>query len=214
MQLHPIKVLVVHGSPVAHAGLVAGFSNYGDIEILNPRSGTGHGSAREAPPADVVVADYEQGMKWVRRGREQRFHSPQRVIIVTPSDRESDIRHALDCGARGYMLLDSDFDDLAHGVREVHMGARALSRRVAQQLAESVSGEKLTGRELEVLRLVVNGDGNKMIAHHLDVTVGTVKSHLTAIFQKLGVKSRTQAIAVALRRGLLPGIGSMEEGSH
>jgi DNA-binding NarL/FixJ family response regulator len=214
MQLNPIKVLVVHGSPVAHAGLVAGFSKYGDIEILNPLSGTGPGPAREAPTADVVVADYERGIEWVRREHGQRLHSRQRVIIVTPSDRESDIRHALDCGARGYMLLDSDFDDLAHGVREVHMGARALSRRIAQQLAQSVSAEKLTCRELEVLRLVVKGDGNKTIARHLDVAVGTVKSHLKSIFQKLDVKSRTQAIAVALRRGLLPGTSSTEGGSH
>lgn len=83
------------------------------------------------------------------------------------------------------------------------MGARALSRRIAQQLAESMTGSQLTSREMEILKLVVDGMGNKLIARRLGIAVGTVKSHMKSIFDKLDVESRTQAIAVSIRRGLL-----------
>lgn len=203
MQLSPIKVLVLHRNAVASAGLAAGLGKYGDFEVVEQDSG--HPAAQAiVPPVDVVIADYEQGIECVGKLKASARACVPRVLIVTPSDRESDIRYALDSGARGYMLLDSDFDDLARGVREVYMGSRALSRRIAQHLAESVSCDQLTCREAEVLQLVVAGNGNKTIARRLNVAVGTVKSHLKSIFEKLGVQSRTQAISVALRRGLLP----------
>lgn len=99
-------------------------------------------------------------------------------MIVSLRDRESDVRHALELSVRGYMMLDSEFDDLAEGVREVHMGARVLCRRTMQQLAESFHGDALTLREAEVLRLVVEGMCNKMIAKKLKIALGTVKSNL------------------------------------
>lgn len=201
MQSHPIKVLVIHNNPIAKAGLTAGFRRYRDFEIVDADES---GGGPEGSSADVVVTDYEAGMAMIEKCRPpQSPRASSKVMIVTPSDRESDVRHALERGARGYMLLDSEFDDLAHGVRDVHMGVRALSRRIAQQLAESITGTQLTSREIEVLGLVVDGMGNKLIARRLDIAVGTVKSHLKSIFDKLHVESRTQAIAVSVRRGLL-----------
>lgn len=201
MNSQPIKVLVIHSNPVAKAGLTAGFRRYGDFELVNEDEQAG---PAEHARADVVVTDYEAGMALIDSCRPpQSSRAQSKVMIVTPSDRESDVRHALERGARGYMLLDSEFDDLAHGVREVHMGVRALSRRIAQQLAESITGNQLTSRETEVLGLVVDGMGNKLIARRLNIAVGTVKSHLKSIFDKLHVESRTQAIAVSVRRGLL-----------
>jgi DNA-binding NarL/FixJ family response regulator len=204
----PIKVLVIHNNPIARAGLAAGFKQYHDIELVDaddsPASSFVQPSAHSY--ADVVVTDYDAGMAMIERCRCPQHQAPlSKIMIVTPSDRESDIRHALERGARGYMLLDSEFDDLAHGVRDIHMGVRALSRRIAQQLAESMTGEQLSARELEVLRLVVDGHGNKIIARRLEIALGTVKSHMKSIFDKLQVLSRTQAIAVAERRGLLAG---------
>lgn len=201
MNTQPIKVLVIHNNPIAQAGLTAGFRRYGDIELVDE----GHevGSA-EHPRADVVVTDFEGGMALTNRCRLPHTQvPPSKVMIVCLSDRESDVRHALERGVRGYMLLDSEFDDLADGVREVHMGARVLCRRITQQLAESMTGDQLTSREAEVLRLVVNGMCNKMIARQLNIAIGTVKSHLKSIFDKLNVESRTQAIAVSMRRGIL-----------
>lgn len=203
MQSQPIKVLVIHNNPIAKAGLTAGFRRYGDFEVVDADEGVG---GADDLAADVVVTDYAAGMALIEERRPPRSsRAGAKVMIVTPSDRESDVRHALERGAHGYMLLDSDFDDLAHGVRDVHMGTRALSRRIAQQLAESITGSQLTSREIEVLRLVVDGMGNKLIARRLEIAVGTVKSHLKSIFDKLHVESRTQAIAVSVRRGLLSG---------
>ena len=200
----PIKVLVIHNNPIARAGLAAGFRQYHDIELVDAEEPTASSSSSAQSCADVVVTDYDAGMAMIERCRTPQRQTPlSKIMIVTPSDRESDIRHALERGARGYMLLDSEFDDLAHGVRDIHMGARALSRRIAQQLAESMTGEQLSARELEVLRLVVDGHGNKIIARRLEIALGTVKSHMKSIFDKLQVLSRTQAIAVAERRGLL-----------
>lgn len=203
----PIKVLVIHGNPITRAGLAAGFSRYRDIQVVNIGGAAGLGDTPNSPAeqqaADVVVADYEAGLELMDRCRACRPAPASKVMIVTPSDSETDIRCALGRGARGYMLLDSDFDDLVHGVREVHMGIRVLSRRIAQRLAESVTSENLSSREVEVLRLVVEGLGNKLIARRLGIAVGTVKSHLKSIFEKLDVESRTQAIAVAGRRGLV-----------
>lgn len=206
--LNPIKVLVIHSNPIAKAGLTAGFRQYTDIEIMDPAGGNGQAGAAELRAeesgADVLVTDYEAGMALIDKCRpQQKRMAASKVMIVTPSESESDIRHALGRGARGYMLLDSDFDDLAHAVRDVHKGMRALSRRIAQQLAESMTASQLTSRETELLRLVVDGMGNKVIARRMGIAVGTVKSHLKSIFGKLDVESRTQAIAVSIRRGLL-----------
>lgn len=203
----PIKVAVLHKNPVANAGLTVGLRRYGDLELLEPEEQLA--VARATPGdvrhvADVVITDCEEGIAFMRQCRQLGTPSPPRVMIVSPSDREADIRRALESGARGYMLLESDFDSLAHAVRNIHVGARALSNRIAQQLAESVSTEQLTAREQEVLKLVVAGLGNKLIARRLDVAVGTVKSHMKSIFIKLDVESRTQAIRVALRRGMVP----------
>lgn len=208
MTSDPIKVLVIHDNPITRAGLEAGFGRYRDILVLDCTAAAFLRDSAVSPPAsdkaDVVVADYEAGLALMERYQPQSGRAePSKVMIVTPSDSESDIRQALGQGARGYMLLDSDFDDLVHGVREVHMGIRVLSRRIAQRLAESVTCDKLSLREVEVLRLVVDGMGNKLIARRLDIAVGTVKSHLKSIFEKLDVESRTQAIAVASRRGLV-----------
>jgi DNA-binding NarL/FixJ family response regulator len=206
-QAETIKVVVIYRNQVARAGLMAGFGQYRDIQVVQAgavREACGSGESSGEEVADVVVADYDAGIAYMERSRAQSsLAQASKVMIVTASDGESDIRYALGRGARGYMLLDSDFDDLAHGVREVHMGVRALSRRIAQQLAEIVTAEGLSSREMEVLRYLVEGLGNKLIARRLDIAVETVKSHLKSIFEKLQVESRTQAIVVATRRGLL-----------
>lgn len=208
LQPRPIRVMVTHKHPITRAGLTAGLRQYHDIELVETSSEPGDASALASPVtrpfADVVVTDYEAALALVDQDRSPRPSTGKsRVMIVTPSERELDIRRALARGAHGYMLVDSDFDDLADGVRNIHRGVRALSQRIAEQLLESVAGEQLSARELQVLHLVTEGMGNKLVARRLGIAVGTVKSHTRSIFDKLQVTSRTQAIAVAERRGLL-----------
>lgn len=129
--------------------------------------------------ADVVVADYERGVELAARGsRLPRAEDCFRIMVVASCDREWEVRSALE------------------------RGVRRLSPQVAQRLAESMSGETLTAREKEVLRLVVEGMGKKAIARRLDVAAGTVKSHLKGVFDKFNVESRTRAICATERRGL------------
>lgn len=192
-----IQIRVVHADPIAQAGLAAAFSRYPDLEV------------RDGPPrpeldrcAQVVVADYANGVALASRYARD-FSSSLKVVVIAGIDREWEIRTALERGVRGYLLGGGPLDELAAGVRAVHRGARHLSPHVAARLAESVSREALTAREEEVLRLVVEGLSNKAIATRLGIAVGTVKSHLKPIFDKLQVQSRTQAVSMVERRGLL-----------
>lgn len=206
-----IRVLVLHDDPVARAGLAAAFQAYDDLEVVNAENRSADTSEVTVAPlmhlADVVVTSYETGVALT--GHESRRGSTGRlckIVILTARDREWEIRSAIERGVRGYLLVGCGLDELANGVRAVHLGARHLSPQVARRLADSVSGETLTGREEEVLRLVVEGLGNKAIARRLTIAVGTVKSHLKGVFDKLGVESRTQAICSTARRGLLQDI--------
>jgi DNA-binding NarL/FixJ family response regulator len=174
------------------------FKDRADFEVHTARSSERFGGA------DVVVADYSQGVACAAEyaGRGARCGSPK-VVVVAGIDREWEIRCALELGVRGYLLIGCSLEELAEGVRAVHRGARHLSAQVAARLAESMSLEALTSREEEVLRLVVEGLCNKAIGRQLGIAVGTVKSHLKSTFDKLNVESRTQAVAVVERRGLL-----------
>ncbi len=203
-----IRILVLHADPVARAGLSSTFGKYPDLEVVNNADEADEeGWSLPLPvscSADVVVADYESGVELAAKGsRRPGTGDSFKIMVVASSDREWEIRRALERGVRGYVLVGCALDELARGVRAVHRGLRHLGAQIAQRLAESMSGEPLTAREEEVLRLVVEGMGNKAIARHLDIAVGTVKSHLKGVFDKLGVDSRTQAICAAERRGLL-----------
>jgi DNA-binding NarL/FixJ family response regulator len=202
-----IKVQVVYGDALVAAGLAATLRDRRDIGLLaatavdDKMPGAGLRSQ-----VDVVVADYEQGMSILASARGDSWcrQSPlPTVLIVSQRDTESEIRYALEQGARGFLLLGCSVDELVDAVHALRAGLRHIGARAAQRLADSLSYEALTGREQAVLRLVVEGLGNKAIANRLDIAIGTVKSHLKSIFQKLNAGSRTEVATVAERRGLL-----------
>jgi two-component system NarL family response regulator len=152
---------------------------------------------------DVVVADHRRAIEWVSATNRAAPSARPRVLAVAESDRECDIRAAIAAGVQGYLLVDDAPEHLVAAVRTVQPSGRILSPKVASRLAESVAGEALTQREQAVLGLVIDGLCNKLIANQLGITAGTVKSHLRSAFGKLGVGSRTQAVAMAQRRGML-----------
>lgn len=190
-----IRILVTHSDPVAHAGLKSALNAYEEFEILDDHL------PDALVASDVIAADFELGMSVLSSARD--LGRSVKVLIVTSNDRECEIRRALKQGARGYVLQGCSLDELAAAVREAASGGVHLGASVAQRLAESIYGDPLTAREEEVLGHVVEGLCNKEIARQLDLAVGTVKSHLRAVYAKLDVKSRTHAVAVARRRGLL-----------
>jgi len=126
-----------------------------------------------------------------------------RIIILTTFDGEEDIYRGIRAGAKAYLLKDVSREELVECIRQVHAGKVYLTTEIATKLIGAAPGDRLTSRELEVLGLLAGGKTNKMIAASLSITEVTVKSHLQSIFRKLNVLSRTEAIAVASRRGLL-----------
>jgi DNA-binding NarL/FixJ family response regulator len=201
-----IKVLVVHEDPIAHAGLSSALGRFPDLDVVDPEgtaADEGLDSQGRGRPVDVIVADYANGVAFADLARNHGGAASARVVVVASTDREWDIRRALESGVHGYILTRCALDDLAESVRSASRGARHLSPGIAARLAESMALEPLTAREEQVLRLVVGGLCNKAISRKLNIAVGTVKSHLKATFDKLGVDSRTQAVAIVVRRGLL-----------
>jgi DNA-binding NarL/FixJ family response regulator len=198
-------VLVMHQDPLLRAGLVSALRQHGPFDVHVEGSDS---MAAEPGPIDVVIADYPNAMQLAnpaaRAARGQL--AAARILTLTSHDREADIRRAIEAGVHGYLLVGGSIDELTEGVMMVANGMRYLCRSVAQRMADSLSRATLTSREIEVLELVVSGESNKAIARQLNIEVGTVKSHVSAIMAKLGAASRTQAAGIAAARGLAPSV--------
>jgi len=205
-----IRVLVVDDHPVVRHGLVSILRWEADFELVG-EAADGAEAVRlilEHRP-DVVLLDLRlpqlSGVEVMQRVRAQ---APEvRFLVLTTYDTDEHIGRALAAGAQGYLLKDATPDELARAVRALMQGGAALEPTVAARLlgrmAEGEGGETLSARELEVLSLLVEGASNKAIAARLGVSENTVKSHLSHIFDKLGVQSRAEAVAAALQRGLV-----------
>jgi two-component system, NarL family, response regulator len=159
--------------------------------------------ARDRP--DVALIDLRmpklEGVQVVERIRE-RFPTAA-IVILTTYDTDNDIERALRAGAKAFLVKDVSPRDLVDCVRAVHAGRTWVSQQVAAKLVAHVTNVRLTRRELAVLRLLAAGNSNREIGDALGISDGTVKIHVTHLFSKLDVTSRTEAIATALRRGLV-----------
>jgi DNA-binding NarL/FixJ family response regulator len=126
-----------------------------------------------------------------------------RIIMLTTFEGDVEIHRALEAGARGYLLKNMPPKELVEVIRQVHAGKKRVPPEVAAQLAEHLSDEALTPREIDVLRHVSGGNRNRDIAERLFISEETVKVHIKHIMEKLGATDRTQAIAIAVRRGII-----------
>jgi DNA-binding NarL/FixJ family response regulator len=126
-----------------------------------------------------------------------------RIIMLTTFEGDVEIHRALEAGARGYLLKSMPPKELVEVIRQVHAGKKRVPPEVAAQLAEHLSDEALTPREIDVLRHVSGGNRNRDIAERLFISEETVKVHIKHIMEKLGAADRTQAIAIAVRRGII-----------
>jgi DNA-binding NarL/FixJ family response regulator len=126
-----------------------------------------------------------------------------RIVILTTYDTDNEIYRAIKAGAKGYLLKDARREELLECIRKVNRGDTCIPQELVQKLAAGMSGEILTGRELGVLALLARGKSNKEIGANLFISETTVKGHLRHIFTKLDVLSRTEAVTVASRRGLV-----------
>lgn len=202
----PIRILVVEDHNVVRQGLVALLKSVPDFEVVAEAADGRQGvEAYKRHKPDVTIMDLRLPvLTGVEAIQEIRRESPNaRVIVLTTFDGDEDIYRALQAGARGYLLKDMFGDDLLDAIRTVHAGRSRIPAPVAQRLAERMSAQELTNRELEVLRLIVAGKSNKEIGKALFISEATVKTHINSLLGKMGVTDRTQAATTALQRGLV-----------
>jgi DNA-binding NarL/FixJ family response regulator len=129
--------------------------------------------------------------------------SEARIIMLTTFEGDADIQRALQAGAYGYLLKSMPPKTLVDAVRQVNSGKKRIPPEIAAQLAQYFSEDSLTGREVEVLRHIAGGNRNRDIGQHLSISEETVKVHIRHIMDKLGASDRTQAVAIAVRRGIM-----------
>jgi DNA-binding NarL/FixJ family response regulator len=126
-----------------------------------------------------------------------------RIVMLTTFEGDVEIQRALAAGARGYVLKSMPPGELADVVRQIHAGKKRIPQEIAAHLAEHMSDEALTPRERDVLQHVAGGNRNKDIAERLFISEETVKVHIKHIMEKLGARDRTEAVAIAVRRGII-----------
>ena len=201
-----IRVLVADDHPVVRAGLAAVIAQESDLELAAAAENGARAVAlfREHQP-DVVLMDLRMpvldGVEAIRTITAE--FPTARIVALTTYEGDGDIRRALEAGARGYLLKDMLLTEVITAVRAVHRGERVIPTAVAVRLAEHPPGSDLSERELEVLTLVARGLANKDVADAIGRTDETVKVHLKNVFAKLRVDDRTEAVTVALARGLI-----------
>jgi DNA-binding NarL/FixJ family response regulator len=201
-----ITVLVVDDHPVLREGVAAVLNRQDDMTLIGEAQDGAEGVARyrELAP-DVVLMDLQMpGMSGVEAIERIRAESPDaRIVVLTTYKGDVQALRAIKAGAAAYLLKSSLRKELVDTIREVHAGRRRLSPEIADTIAVHAVDEKLSEREIEILRLVSEGCANKEIAWRLTISEQTVKAHLKSIFGKLGVADRTHAVTVAARRGII-----------
>jgi len=208
-----IRLLIVDDHPVVRAGLAGLLSDESGLDVVGQAADGREGVrlATELRP-DVVLMDLRMpGLDGVAATAEiVALPAPTpRVLILTTYETDDQILAAIEAGAGGYLLKAAPQQEIVAGIRSVSAGQTALSPQVAMRLVERMrrpdpAPSTLTPRELDVLRLVAAGHGNKQAAAVLGIGESTVKTHLLRIYEKLGVDGRTRAVTLAMERGLLP----------
>jgi DNA-binding NarL/FixJ family response regulator len=201
-----IRVLSVDDHPLLREGLAAIINNQPDM-LLVAQASNAQEAIREYRKhrPDVTLMDLRLPDKsGIDAMIAVRAEFPEaRVIMLTTFEGDVEIQRALEAGARGYMLKSMPPKELVEVIRQVHAGKKRITAQLAAQLAEHLSDEDLTAREIEVLNQIAGGNRNRDIAEKLFITEETVKVHIKHIMDKLGANDRTQAVAIGVRRGII-----------
>jgi DNA-binding NarL/FixJ family response regulator len=201
-----IRILVADDHFVVRMGLAALVNTEPDLEVVGEAvDGAQAVSAFDEHKPDLVLMDLRMPVKdgvWATAEIRAR-HPNARVLMLTTFDGDTDIHRAIEAGAQGYVLKNSTGDKLIPALRAVAAGQRWIPKEIATRLASRNIFEDLTPRELQVLEQMAKGLANKEIADVLKITGHTVKDHLKNILGKLRVADRTEAVTVAIQRGII-----------
>jgi DNA-binding NarL/FixJ family response regulator len=201
-----IRIVIADDHALLRDGLLALTGSQADLQVVGQASDGDEAIEQYAlHRPDLLITDLRMrridGLEVIKRVIAA--DPAARILVVTTFDNDEDVYRCLTAGAKGYLLKDSPRDVILQGIRSVARGEHYTPVQVASKVAMRLSFEELTVREIEVLGHAARGVSNKEIARLLDVAEGTVKTHIHAVLKKLNAMSRTEAVAIAVRRGIV-----------
>jgi DNA-binding NarL/FixJ family response regulator len=206
MSTQPIRILTVDDHPLLREGIASLVGTEPDLAIIAEAS-----SGREAIDQfrkhrpDITLMDLSMadmnGIEAITQILAE--FAGAKIIVLTTYSGDAQVFRALKAGAQGYLLKGSLRKELLETIRAVHAGKRRISPEVASQVAEYATDDALTAREVDVLRLIAQGNANKVVADRLSITEDTVKAHVRSILSKLAANDRTHAVTIAIKRGII-----------
>ena len=206
MKKAKIRIMVADDHSIVRDGIISIVASEKDLQLV-AQAGDGVKAVELVKKhlPDIMLLDLRMPG---RDGLEviadiQSLQLQTRVIVLTTFESEQDIHKALRAGARGYLLKDTPRPELLDAIRRVHDGETCIPPRISQKLVEKMNHPELTEREVEILRLVSEGESNKTIGDKLGITEGTVKTHVKGLLKKLHAPGRTGAVREAVRQGLI-----------
>lgn len=203
---NPARVLVADDHPVVRKGMAFIVEDAPELQCIGQADGVESAiAAWQAHGPDIGIFDLRMtdGDAISAITRIRTFDAQARILVISSYDSDEEVYRVMKSGARGYLLKDDEPETIVNAIRTVLAGRSYLAPHLAGKLASRISENDLSEREMEILTMVAEGRSNATIAKDLGISTSTIKFHLNNVYSKLGVSSRTSAVALAAKRGLL-----------